>query len=146
MRLNELIRYCQIIGANLLIGKYDYDKENKFWQREISGLEKEQERGKRCLVCYKIRLEASALVAKEKHYDLFATELTISPHKDAKQINKIGKKLSQKYEIDFLESDFKKNDAFLHSIDISKQNNLYRQNYCGCKYSKKENTTTDHIH
>jgi len=112
----------------------DYNPEKFF---EISkGLENCREGGERCFKCYKLRLEATAKAAKENSFDYFCTTLTISPLKNAQKINEIGQMLGDEYQISFLPSDFKKKEGFKKSIELSSQYNLYRQNYCGCIYSK----------
>lgn len=100
------------------------------------GLEDEPERGRRCYECYRLRMEEAASYAKENGFDIFTTTLSISPHKNAGWLNEIGNCLSQKYKIDYMYSDFKKKNGYLQSIQLSKEYNLYRQNYCGCIYSK----------
>lgn len=99
------------------------------------GLEQEKEGGKRCAECFKLRLEQTAKVAKEQNFDYFTTTLTVSPHKNAPLINEIGFALQEKYNVKFLPSDFKKKNGYKRSIELSKQFDLYRQNYCGCVYS-----------
>ena len=89
----------------------------------------------RCKYCFELRLEKTANLAKKRNYDLFATTLTVSPHKNAKLINEIGKEIEERVGVEYLPSDFKKQDGYLQSIKLSKEYNLYRQNYCGCKYS-----------
>lgn len=116
----------------------DCDYDNSIYEKEIKGLEKEPERGKRCEVCYKLRMEKTAVLAKEKNYDYFCTTLSVSPYKNANLINQIGKELEEKYNVKWLYSDFKKKDGYKESIKLSEKYNLYRQNYCGCIYSKKE--------
>lgn len=101
------------------------------------GLEDEPEGGKRCFRCYELRLERAAKVAKEKGFDYFTTTLSISPLKNAQKLNEIGKKLSDIYGVPYLFSDFKKKNGYKRSIELSKEYNLYRQNFCGCVYSKK---------
>lgn len=114
----------------------DYDNE-KF--HEISkNLEEAPEGGARCIKCYTLRMEKTADIAATKNYDYFATTLTVSPLKKSKTLNEIGEYLSKKYQIKYLYSDFKKQNGYLHSIELAKQYNLYRQDYCGCIYSKKE--------
>ena len=103
------------------------------------GLEKVPERGSRCLKCYRLRLEESFLYAKENKFDYITTTLTLSPHKNSHVINEIGKELEEKYSFKYLYSDFKKKDGYKRSIILSKEYNLYRQNYCGCEFSKKIN-------
>ncbi len=101
----------------------------------IKGLENEKEGGKRCTECFKIRLEMAAKIAKEQNFDFFTTTLTVSPHKNAPLINEIGFSMAEKYNVKFLPSDFKKKNGYKRSIELSKQFDLYRQNYCGCVYS-----------
>ena len=105
---------------------------------EVSGLESEPEGGKRCAACFRQRLESAAAYAAENGYDYYTTTLTISPLKNAHLLNEIGNELGEKYHVRFLPSDFKKRDGFKRSIDLSKQYSLYRQNYCGCEFSKAE--------
>lgn len=103
---------------------------------EISrGLEEEKEGGKRCSKCYFLRLEKSARYACENDFEFFCTTLSVSPHKDSERLNSIGKALESKYKVKYLYSDFKKKDGFKRSNELSRELNLYRQNYCGCKYS-----------
>ncbi|MGN0306645.1 MAG: epoxyqueuosine reductase QueH, partial [Lachnospiraceae bacterium] len=102
------------------------------------GLEKCPEGGERCFRCYELRLEKTAAKAKQGGYDFFTTTLTISPLKNAEKINTIGKCLEGKYEVAFLPSDFKKKDGYKNSIQLSKKYDLYRQDFCGCIYSKVE--------
>lgn len=105
----------------------------------IKGMEKEKEGGKRCFSCYRLRLEKTCLYAKKHGFDYFTTTLTISPLKNSQIINEIGHELEEKYGIKYLYSDFKKREGFKRSIVLSHQYNLYRQDYCGCKFSKKSN-------
>lgn len=103
---------------------------------EISkGLEEEREGGKRCSKCYHLRLEESAKYASENDFEFFCTTLSVSPHKDSERLNSIGKTLEIKYKVKYLYSDFKKKDGFKRSNELSRELDLYRQNYCGCKYS-----------
>ncbi|MBQ7796599.1 MAG: epoxyqueuosine reductase QueH [Lachnospiraceae bacterium] len=101
------------------------------------GLEKEPEGGARCTECFKLRLTESAKLAKEGGYDYFTTTLTISPLKDAERLNRIGEEAGEKYGVRFLNSDFKKKNGYKRSTELSREHNLYRQNYCGCVYSKQ---------
>lgn len=106
---------------------------------EISkGLENAPEGGERCFKCYRLRLEESARIAKENGFDYFTTTLSISPHKNAQALNDIGKELSDAYGVGYLFSDFKKRNGYKRSCELSEIYNLYRQDYCGCIYSKKE--------
>lgn len=112
-------------------GKYDNEKYEKL----IDGFQDEKEGGARCFKCYRLRLEESAKYAKENNYDYFTTTLTISPYKNSKVLNEIGNELSQLYGIKYLYSDFKKRNGYKRSIELSHKYNLYRQDFCGCKYS-----------
>lgn len=104
--------------------------------RMAKGLENEPEGGERCFKCYKLRLMEAVKVAEAGHYDYFTTTLTISPLKDAEKLNEIGEKLGKEYHVAYLPSDFKKKDGYKRSIELSEEHNLYRQNYCGCVYSR----------
>ena len=102
------------------------------------GLENEPERGKRCYKCYKLRLEETAKIAEEMNFKYFTTTLSLSPYKNAIWINEIGEELSKKYNSNFLYSDFKKKNGYKRSIELSKEYDLYRQDYCGCVYSVRD--------
>lgn len=104
----------------------------------VKGLEKEPEGGKRCFKCYELRLREAAILAKEGKFDYFATTLSISPLKNADKINEIGELLSAEYGVKHLPSDFKKKEGYKQSVELSKEYGLYRQNFCGCIYSKQE--------
>ncbi len=112
------------------------DYEPDCFYGAAKGLEKCPEGGERCFKCYGLRLEKTAKLAAEQGFDCFTTTLTISPLKNAYQLNEIGEGLGEKYGVFFLPSDFKKKDGYKRSIELSKQFGLYRQNYCGCIYSK----------
>ena len=112
----------------------DYDGEK--YDAAVKGLESEPEGGARCTVCFRLRLEETAKRASELGYDWFCTTLTVSPHKDAERLNQIGKALGERYGVPFLPSDFKKREGYKRSIQLSKEYGLYRQDYCGCLYSK----------
>lgn len=115
----------------------DCDYDNEIYEKNIKGLEKEPERGKRCEICYEMRIKKTAEIAKENNYDYFCTTLSVSPFKNATLINQIGEKMEKAYNINWLYSDFKKKDGYKKSIALSQKYNLYRQNYCGCIYSQK---------
>ncbi len=136
-RFNEQKRYVKDANLHVVIidGKYE---DNDLFYRAYKGFENNKEGEERCNICFSLRLDKTAKYAKENGYDIFATTLTVSPHKNAQIINQIGVDLSKKYNIEFLVADFKKKDGYLNSIKISKEYNLYRQNYCGCKYSIHE--------
>lgn len=102
------------------------------------GLEEAPEGGERCFRCYRLRMEEAARLAKEGGYDYFTTTLTISPLKNAGKLNEIGEELGEIYEVSHLPSDFKKKNGYKRSIELSHEHGLYRQNYCGCVFSKRE--------
>ncbi len=114
----------------------DYDHEN--YLKLVEGLETVKEGGVRCFKCYEQRLEKTAIFAKKEGFDYFCTTLSVSPYKNAQKLNEIGEILEQKYQVKYLYSDFKKNNGYKRSIELSKTYNLYRQDYCGCKFSKKD--------
>ena len=102
----------------------------------VKGFEEEPEGGDRCGICFKQRLEKTAETAKMHGFDAFATTLTVSPHKNYRKISAIGRQIAMIYSIGFLDRDFKKKDGFKRSIEMSAEYGLYRQNYCGCSFSK----------
>ena len=104
----------------------------------VKGLEGEPEGGRRCLVCYEMRLRKAAEYAIRGGFDYFTTTLSISPLKNADAINEIGERLGREYGVKHLPSDFKKKDGYKQSVELSKEYNLYRQNFCGCVYSQRE--------
>ena len=136
-RLQELEKFVNEINLdNIKVMPGRYQPEEFF---EMSkGLEQEKERGKRCYQCYKLRLEETAKIAEQQNFDFFTTTLSISPYKNSKWLNEIGADLDKKYQSTYLYADFKKKNGYKRSIELSKQYNLYRQDYCGCIYSKKE--------
>ena len=103
----------------------------------VKGLEEEPEGGARCSVCFRQRLERTAEEASLSGFDYFGTTLTVSPHKNYKLISEIGRNLALRYGLSFLDRDFKKKDGFKRSIELSRKYGLYRQNYCGCKFSRR---------
>ncbi len=122
-------------------GKVDYMEgpyEPEEFLERVKGLEEEPEGGKRCSVCFLMRLEKTAETAKILNYDYFTTTLTVSPHKDYDTISALGQRLARLYNISYLDSNFKKKDGFKRSIQMSKEYDLYRQNYCGCRFSQWE--------
>ena len=137
-RLDELKNFISKLTFKYPIDIIDSRYEPKEFFQIAKGLEKEKERGKRCYKCYELRLEETAKVAKEKNFDFFATTLTLSPYKMTSWLNEIGKNLSEKYQANYLYSNFKKKNGYKRSIELSKEYNLYRQDYCGCIYSKLE--------
>lgn len=136
-RLEEQQDYLKKRGYDIKVIPGHYNPQNDFFDK-IKGLEKEKEGGQRCYKCYSLRLEDTAIKASENGFDYFSTVLSISPMKNAQWINEIGEELAEKYNIKFLNGDFKKKSRYLQSIHISKEFNLYRQDYCGCIFSKIE--------
>ncbi|MCD7768544.1 MAG: epoxyqueuosine reductase QueH [Oscillospiraceae bacterium] len=111
------------------------------FEQAVRGMEDLPEGGARCAVCFRLRLEETARQAAEGGFDYFGTTLTVSPHKNAPLINQIGETLAQKYGVRWLPSDFKKRNGYLRSIQLSKEYGLYRQEYCGCGYPEKQEST-----
>ena len=138
-RKEEQIKLIKEIKTDGKIDIIDCDYDNDIYENKIKGYEECPERGARCTICFNLRLEKTAKVAKDNNYDYFCSTLTVSPYKNAPLINQIGEELSKKYNIKWLYSDFKKADGYKHSIELSKNYNLYRQDYCGCIYSKRKN-------
>lgn len=135
-RLDEVKRFIPLISKDI---KLLYDEYNdKDFYDAIKGLENLGEKSERCYKCYTLRLEKTAEKAKALGFDFFTTTLSISPYKVTRWINEIGYKLEEKYGVKYLFSDFKKDDGYNHSIELSKEYSLYRQDYCGCFYSKQE--------
>ena len=132
-RKNEQIRLLKEWNIKFM----DCDYENDIWTNKTKYLREELEGGKRCSVCFGIRLKYTAKKALDKGFDYFGTTLTVSPHKNSELINKIGEGMGINLGIKFLYSDFKKKEGYKKSIEFSKQYNLYRQDYCGCLYSKE---------
>lgn len=142
LRLNEQKRYLkETYGdrVNLIEGRY---KAVEFFD-VAKGLTKEPEGGKRCEKCFELRLYETAKVAKEGGYRYFCTTLTVSPHKNADIINEIGKAAGERRGVEFLPSDFKKRGGYQRSCELSQKSDLYRQNYCGCIYSKYAHIKAD---
>lgn len=132
-RLDELKRFLSQTGwAKLEPCGHD---EKQFYSA-VRGLEREKEGGARCMECFRLRLSQTALVAAERGYDYITTTLTVSPLKNARAINEIGEKCAEENGVKWLWSDFKKGDGYLRSCTLSKEYSLYRQNFCGCVFSK----------
>lgn len=136
-RITEIKKLISIVHPkyeiSLIEGKYEPEK---FFEM-AKGLEKEPERGKRCYKCYELRLGETAKIAEEMGFKYFCTTLTLSPHKNVNWLNEIGEELNNKYQTTYLYSDFKKKEGYKRSIILSKEYGLYRQDYCGCIFSKK---------
>ena len=131
----KLIRKLNIASLDFL----DSDYDNSLYHEKVMGHESDFEGGPRCHICYELRLKKTASLAKELGYDYFGTTLTVSPYKNAQVLNAIGEALEEEYDIKWLYSDFKKKDGYKKSIQLSREYDLYRQNYCGCLYSKVDN-------
>lgn len=127
---------AQETGYPINITEGDYEPQRFFDMAK--GLEDCPEGGERCFLCYELRLRRTAKLAKAGGYDFFCTTLTISPLKNAKKLNEIGERLVNDYQVPWLASDFKKKNGYKRSIELSAEYHLYRQDYCGCVFSKKE--------
>jgi predicted adenine nucleotide alpha hydrolase (AANH) superfamily ATPase len=138
-RVQELARLAPQIGAENYSAPYDPER----WFEAVKGYEHEPEKGVRCHICFRLRLEATAGAAKELGFDLYGTVLTVSPHKDAELINRLGREIGTRYGVEYFESNFKKKDGFKRSLELSKQFGLYRQDYCGCVFSRLEREQTN---
>jgi len=131
IRLAEAGKVAANFKLELIAGEYDHEK----WLAAVRGRESDPERGERCLICYKFRLDAAAALAKKLNCDYLTTTLTTSPHKNASAINQVGEQAVARHGIKFLNQDFKKQDGSRKSAALSRELNLYRQNYCGCEFS-----------
>jgi predicted adenine nucleotide alpha hydrolase (AANH) superfamily ATPase len=136
-RADELVRLVKEMGLSdkvkLVIGEYEPQKFNEI----AKGLEELPEGGARCAKCYELRLNETAQKAAEGGYDFFTTTLSISPYKNAEWLNSIGAAMGEKYGVRYLISDFKKRNGYKRSCELSAEYGLYRQDFCGCEYSKK---------
>ena len=137
-RLSELERYVREAGLSGSVGFIEADYDPESFLELVRGREADREGGARCGLCFEQRLSYTARKCGEGGYDYFATTLTISPLKNAERINAIGEKLAAEYGVCYLASDFKKKEGYKRSIELSKQYELYRQNYCGCVFSARE--------
>ena len=135
-RKEEQKRFIKAFKGKNKIDFLDCDYDNESFKNIAKGYEDAPEGGERCRRCYYLRIKKTCILAKEKGYDYFCTTLSVSPFKNSQVLNQIGHDLEQKYNVKYLYSDFKKEDGYKKSIEYSKKYNLYRQNYCGCNYSK----------
>ena len=137
-RSDEQIKLVEDLGLDdkidVKVIKYNHEEFLSY----IKGFEKYEEGGARCFRCYRQRLEETAKYAAENNYDYFTTTLSISPHKDSQILNRLGKFLSEKYKVNYLFSDFKKKNGFKRSVELTDKFNMYRQDYCGCEFSRGE--------
>ena len=136
-RKKEQIKLIKNIKTKHKLDFLDCDYDNNIYNKKIDGYEDCKEGGSRCHICFNLRLDKTAKLAKKYNYDYFCSTLTVSPHKNSKLINEIGVNVGNKHGIKWLYSDFKKNEGFKQSIELSKKYELYRQDYCGCIYSKR---------
>lgn len=137
-RKEEEKRFIGEFSSKYPIGFLDCDYDSKSFYNIAKGLEHLKEGERRCYLCYRLRLENTAKVAKDKGFDYFGTTLSISPYKNSDWLNEIGIDLEKKYNISYLKADFKKKNGYKRSIELSEVYNLYRQDYCGCIYSQIE--------
>lgn len=137
-RQKEQLRFIEEFPTKNPVSFIACDYDSQAFYEAIKGFENEPERGKRCSICYRLRLEETARYAKDRGFDFFTTTLSISPMKDAARLNTIGEELSREYGVAYLYSDFKKKNGYLRSTQISNEYDMYRQDYCGCVYSKRE--------
>lgn len=133
-RLSEQKKYISLTNPQIKVIDGEYDDAQIFLD-SFKGFEEVKEGGSRCKICINLRLKKTAEYASKNGFDIFASTLSVSPHKNAQMINELGLELSKQNNIEYLVSDFKKQDGYLNSIKLSKQYDLYRQKYCGCKYS-----------
>ena len=134
LRLQDTRKVAQTLNVKLFEEIYDDER----WFKITQKFKDEPEKGRRCDICYAMRLEKTAQKASELGFDMFTTVMSLSPWKKADVLNRLGKMFAQRYKINYLEADFKKKDGFRKSVELSKKHRLYRQNYCGCKYSTKD--------
>ena len=132
-RIAENEKYLASLSIENISGEYDQDS----WYKRIRGFENEPEKGRRCEICYRVRLESTAALAKEMGIGYFTSTLSLSPHKPYEIIKRIGDEIAQKYGLIFLDENFKKKDGFKESCEMSKDYGMYRQAYCGCEFSRK---------
>lgn len=133
-RRDEAKKFFAGLGVDFIQSPYNHSE----WLVTVKGLEKEPEKGKRCDVCFEVRLRDVAVIAQKNGFDFFASTLSISPHKNAAIINRIGEKLADEFGLKFLAGDWKKEDGFKKAMVLSRQKNFYRQSYCGCEFPAKK--------
>ena len=136
-RADELKRFIGEFPLENFKGVIIEDYDHSEFISMVNGREELEEGGARCFDCYSQRIEKSAAYAREKGFDMFATTLSVSPHKNAQWLNEIGKTMAEKYSVDYLYSDFKKKNGYKRSCELSREYNLYRQSFCGCEFSKR---------
>lgn len=136
-RARELERLIGELPLRHPVRFLEGDYHPELFHESTKGLEGVSEGGARCFRCYELRMREAARLAAEGGYDYFATTLSISPLKNAQRINEIGERLAQEYGVAHLPSDFKKKNGYLRSVELSKEHDLYRQDYCGCVFSRR---------
>lgn len=139
-RKSEQLKFIEKFNGsneNEQIKFLDHDYDSQSFYKATKGLENEREGGARCAVCFKLRLSETAKLANKKGFDYFGTTLTVSPHKNAELINSIGQAIEKETNVKFLVSNFKKNNGYKRSVELAKEYDLYRQNYCGCEFALK---------
>ena len=137
-RKEELVRLIDEMGLSTQVTFLEGTDRPEDFFAMAKGMEDLPEGGERCFKCYEMRLRESAKIAKEQGAEYFATTLTISPLKNAQKLNEIGERLAEEYGVKYLPSDFKKKNGYKRSVELSAQYELYRQNYCGCVFSKMQ--------
>lgn len=133
LRLTEAKKVADILGVPLIEEAYDDSR----WMALAQKFKDEPEKGRRCDVCYAIRLERTARAASAYGFDFFTTIMSLSPWKKADALNRIGRMFGRRHGVKFLEANFKKKDGFKKSVELSKTWDIYRQDYCGCIYSRR---------
>ena len=142
-RVSEQKKLVSALPAKYPVTLVEMKGEPEEFYSAVKGLEHIREGGERCFACFKLRLERAARYAKENSFDFFTTTLTISPLKNAQKLNEIGEAAGVKFGVRHLPSDFKKKDGYKRSVELSKVYGLYRQDYCGCVFSKREREETE---
>lgn len=137
-RVEEQKRFISEFPAENKISFIEGSYRPEEFLNAVKGLEEAEEGGERCFICYRLRLESAARLAAEKGFDYFTTTLSISPYKNAQKLNETASELSEIYRVKSLPSDFKKKNGYKRSIELSSQYGLYRQDYCGCVFSKRD--------
>jgi len=136
-RVKEQERLISLMPLKNPVTFVEGDYEPQKYYETVKGHEKDPEGGERCFICYRMRLEEAARIASEGGFDYFTTTLSISPYKNAEKLNEIGQEVARLYGVSFLPSDFKKRGGYQRSIELSREYGLYRQNYCGCIFSRR---------
>ena len=137
-RSGEQVRLVEAMDFVNSVDVVNCEYDSQSFYTAVRGLEEAPEGGERCLQCFRLRLSKTAEYAKDNGYDYFTTTLSISPHKNAQVLNAVGGEMEQKYGVRYLYSDFKKKEGYKRSIALSAEYDLYRQNFCGCIYSKQK--------